>query len=68
MLFNQFFLEFHEFCSHEEIDLAGFRRAKTLDNVFSVSCSRNDSTSIEDRIPGAPGFSKLFHRVHSKNI
>ncbi|CAK9210229.1 unnamed protein product [Sphagnum troendelagicum] len=30
----------------------GFRRAKTLDNVFSVSCSRNDSTSIEDRIPG----------------
>lgn len=62
------FLEFHEFCSHEEIDLAGFRRAKTLDNIFLVSCSRNDSTSIEDRIPGAPGFSKLFHCVHSKNI
>jgi hypothetical protein len=46
----------------------GFRRAKTLDNIFLVSCSRNDSTSIEDRIPGAPGFSKLFHCVHSKNI
>ncbi|CAM6038712.1 unnamed protein product [Sphagnum compactum] len=30
----------------------GLRRAKTLDNIFSVSCSRNDSTSIEDRIAG----------------
>jgi hypothetical protein len=46
----------------------GLRRDKTLDNVFLVSCSRNESTSVEDRIPGAPGFSKLFHHFHSKDI